>query len=548
MKTTQNEIRVSIMFILGIALFVFILVAFTKIGTNKGGYSIEVVYANAGGLTKGAPVRMSGIKVGNVSDVSIDEVTSKALVEVKINTNIKLYEHYDFNLGMGGIVGDRFVDIKPTEDNKRGEPLKNGDRVDGHSMTDVADLIDNANGFISELRGAAASLNELVSDENIPKSIHSSLNNVDAATARANQMMAALSMVVIDNKSKIDAITTNLVSISSDASKLSSSLATEMTKGDLTTNLSEAVKNAASLTKRADNIAAQLEMVTTDGKLLTDINSIVKSLNDSTARLAGILANVESGTESLPAITNNMNSIFENDVPTIINSLSKSAEKMNSMMDNLEKASGDLPEITGEIKEVTPEIMENILEISRSLKGAGQSITSIVTTVNNVKNLPPVRIDPDINIQATTGENGNRSDINFDLHYGSNGIFRAGVADFTNASKFNAQIGTGIGNGMLFRYGIVESSFGGGVDWLTLNERLKLSTELYIPSRFDANVTADFLIPQIGSHVWLTGGWYNVFSGNSSIGVGFKYHPTAQTNKKNKENKGEEKDETEIKR
>ena len=541
----SNEVKVGIMFILGIALFIFILSSFTKFGGQRGGYEIEILFTDAGGLTVGTDVRLSGVKIGNVSYIGIDSSSSKALVRVKVFKDVALYDNYAFNLGMGGIIGEKFVDIKPND--PAGNKVKAGDTVNGASLADINKLIGSATDLVEQLNEATKTINDVLGDEETVAQFKGILTNLNTTTLKAGELTAILTKIATDNHKKVNVIADNLMVISTDAKKISHSLA-KVTEGDFATNISLALRNVASLTQRADNIAAQLEVLGQDGKMVEDLNKMIDNLNSSTYRLANILANVESGTENLPEISDNLNTTLKG-LPAIIDSLNRNLTKFDTITDNFEKSSADLPAITGEIKKATPELIENVLDISRSLKGVGDSVETIAATVTDLNgNLPSIKIDPDISLQvAPSGKNNSRSDLNFNLYYGDDNMFRGGVADLSDKSKFNAQLGKRVSDSSFVRYGIIESSFGAGFDQMLFNNNMRFSVDAFVPSSgFDTNLLLDYRVPSIGhsNNFWLSGGWYNMLSGNSYVGVGVRYFPNSTTKKpkEDKQKEGDKKD------
>ena len=540
----SNEIKVGIMCILGIALFIFILSSFTKFGEQHNGYEVEIIFMDAGGLSVGADARLSGVKIGSVSYIGIDNTSGKAVAKIKVFNNVALYDNYSFSLGMGGIIGEKFIDIKPNA--PAGNRVKAGDTINGISLTDINKLLTSATDLVDELSLTAKTLTTVLGDEETVAKFKSIMTNLNTTTLKAGELTTILAQIAADNHKKVNVIADNLMAISTDAKTIAKNLA-QVSESDITENITLSVRNIASLTQRADNIVAQLEVLGQDGKLSEDLNKMIDSLNTSTYRLASILANIETGTADLPEISGNLNATIKN-LPTIIESLNKNLAKFDNITDNFEKSSADIPAITGEIKKATPEIIENVLDISRSLKGVGDSVEVIATTVTELNgNMPAIRIDPDISLQiAPSGPNSSRSDLNFNLYYGKDNLFRGGVADLSDKSKFNAQLGKQLSDSTQVRYGIIESSFGAGFDKMFLNNNLRLSVDAFVPSSgFDTNLLLDYKLPSSGSqdkHFWLSGGWYNMLSGNGYVGVGLRYYPHSQSKPKN-EKKDEKKEE-----
>jgi phospholipid/cholesterol/gamma-HCH transport system substrate-binding protein len=82
----SKQVKVGIFVILGIALMTAIVFA---IGENQQTWSRKVTYkadfADAAGLKPGAPVRMGGVDIGNVSGVGHGDDPRDPLVHVKMS-------------------------------------------------------------------------------------------------------------------------------------------------------------------------------------------------------------------------------------------------------------------------------------------------------------------------------------------------------------------------------------------------------------------------------------------------------------------------------
>lgn len=77
------------------------------------GYKISAAFLKVGGLTNGSDVRLNGIKIGTVSDLSLDSETFDAVVTMSIRPDVKLPVDSIASIGSSGIIGGKFVAIKP---------------------------------------------------------------------------------------------------------------------------------------------------------------------------------------------------------------------------------------------------------------------------------------------------------------------------------------------------------------------------------------------------------------------------------------------------
>src|SRR6185312_2580697 len=70
-------------------------------------------FSNAGGLKNGGDVRISGIKVGSITNETLDPKTFQAVVQMSIDPSIKLSTDSVAQITSSGLLGDNFISIEP---------------------------------------------------------------------------------------------------------------------------------------------------------------------------------------------------------------------------------------------------------------------------------------------------------------------------------------------------------------------------------------------------------------------------------------------------
>ena len=76
-------------------------------------YEVSAAFLKVGGLTDGSDVRLNGVKIGTVSDLTLDYETYDAVVKMSIRSDIKLPVDSVASIGSSGIIGGKFVAIRP---------------------------------------------------------------------------------------------------------------------------------------------------------------------------------------------------------------------------------------------------------------------------------------------------------------------------------------------------------------------------------------------------------------------------------------------------
>ena len=130
--------------------------------TNK--IILKAYFDNAGGLREGAPVRLSGVDIGNVKTVRI--VSGKPLTPVEVT--MKVNTRYAFSLrkdsvallSTAGVLGETFVDIDSSL--AKGPLVVDGDTLAMRSQPDIQDVVRQSQGTLQNLDALVKRLDRIV--------------------------------------------------------------------------------------------------------------------------------------------------------------------------------------------------------------------------------------------------------------------------------------------------------------------------------------------------------------------------------------------------
>jgi len=108
---------------------------------------------HAGGLREGAPVRLAGVDIGNVTTVRIVDGKPLTPVEIMMKVNTK----YAFNLrkdsvtvlSTAGILGETYVDIDSTR--AKGPEAVDGDTLEARDQPDIQDVVRASQGTLQNM-------------------------------------------------------------------------------------------------------------------------------------------------------------------------------------------------------------------------------------------------------------------------------------------------------------------------------------------------------------------------------------------------------------
>jgi phospholipid/cholesterol/gamma-HCH transport system substrate-binding protein len=80
---------------------------------GSGAYPLFARFTSVSGLKVGSPVEMLGIQVGRVSAFTMDQKDQVAVVELRIENGVDIYDDAVASVKSNGLLGDRYVKIDP---------------------------------------------------------------------------------------------------------------------------------------------------------------------------------------------------------------------------------------------------------------------------------------------------------------------------------------------------------------------------------------------------------------------------------------------------
>ena len=83
------------------------------IGTASGGYTINAVFGSVDGVSVGTDVRVSGIKVGSVTEQKLDPETFQATLVLGLAPEVRLPEDTSAKITSEGILGGNYISLDP---------------------------------------------------------------------------------------------------------------------------------------------------------------------------------------------------------------------------------------------------------------------------------------------------------------------------------------------------------------------------------------------------------------------------------------------------
>jgi phospholipid/cholesterol/gamma-HCH transport system substrate-binding protein len=202
-KDTGYKIKLGMFISLGIALFIIgIYFIGEKQQLFRGTFHLSGVFKDVSGLQAGNNVRLSGINVGTVENISIVSDTS-IRVEILIDESIRKFIKKDAvaSIGSEGLMGNKLLIINPGTGGKM--EIENNDIVKTIQPIDMDDIlislktsIDNTSNITSNLskitgtiQSGKGTIGKLLMDQSLAQNFDSSIVNLKHGSEGLRNLM-----------------------------------------------------------------------------------------------------------------------------------------------------------------------------------------------------------------------------------------------------------------------------------------------------------------------------------------------------------------------
>lgn len=140
MQRYSKESVVGIFVLIGLACIGYMTVKLGDIGLFEDDtYTLVARFSKVTGLKAGSTVNMLGLEIGRVGKMHMDQDKQMAVVELRIQKGVRVYEDAIASIKTEGLIGDRYVSI---DAGGGGAELKPGDTItETEAPTDIMDMV-----------------------------------------------------------------------------------------------------------------------------------------------------------------------------------------------------------------------------------------------------------------------------------------------------------------------------------------------------------------------------------------------------------------------
>jgi ABC-type transporter Mla subunit MlaD len=317
MSANRLEIKVGmfVIVVLGLAAVMTLKFSETGLGLTKT-VPLKLKSSSAGTVIANAPIQLSGVKIGVVDKVTLNDDGRGVVIHVNIFEEhwYALDSNTQFRINVTGLMGDEYVAAVPGKD--KGEKLKPGATMPCKAPFDLMTVASDAQQLIRRVDDSMITLTNAINRLSQTVLSTETLTNLTAAIAEFRMTSESIHAFA-------DNLTTNIApNVDLTVQKFHDAVSRVDTMlANNTNTLQVSLNNFAQFTERLDASAGQLEsLIATNApmvsRVFTNLTAISASLKLSTAHLQATIAtnrtNIDVIIKDVAAVTANLKNFTQN--------------------------------------------------------------------------------------------------------------------------------------------------------------------------------------------------------------------------------------------
>jgi len=331
----SKEARVGLFFVISIVLFGLMLEIGNRWKVFDSGIPYRVYLTSSTGLKVGDAVKLAGVDVGTISNISVLE--DKVQVDFEVNPGTKVKRDTVAGIRMSSMLGGQFLGL--SFGTAASPDLPAGSTVKSAESVGIDVIMDNVVALTRDSRQLVHDLNRnqnevmgkisVMLDEN-RASIKDSITGLASITGKIDRGNGSLAMLLNDNSlyNNVNSLAGSLKEVSGKLERGEGTLGKLIQRDELYDNGVAAIKNMNSSMKNIDEITRRINKGEgTVGKLVND-PKLFDDLKETMANLKEITRKINEGQGTIGKLVND-DKLYRDAIST----LKKTEKAMEGLQD-----------------------------------------------------------------------------------------------------------------------------------------------------------------------------------------------------------------------
>lgn len=266
--------------------------------------TLRAYFDNASGLRKGAPVRLSGVDIGNVKDIQIVPSKEPTPVEVVMTVSAKHQEGLRKDslaeLATAGVLGETYIDINSSQ--AKGAEVQDGDTLPAHFVPGIDDVVRASQSTLQNLQALEArvdrilafvesgngSVGKLIYDATLYNRLNGVVSQFQGLVSGVTEGKGTLGKLVADDEmyNRINAAVDKVNVLIDDLNAGKGTAGKLLKDPTMYDNLNQTIANAKKLTDDVNAGKGPLGKLVKDEELASKLQNTINKLSEISDQLA----------------------------------------------------------------------------------------------------------------------------------------------------------------------------------------------------------------------------------------------------------------------
>jgi phospholipid/cholesterol/gamma-HCH transport system substrate-binding protein len=288
-----SELKIGVLTI--VALVIAAVLIFALTGTKGFAwqrYTLKTRFNNVAGLAKGSPVRVAGVEVGSVKEVTFAGAQVDVIFDIRDDLRSRITDKSVATLGSVSLLGESAVDITAATS---GTPIPDGGYVPtGKAASSLSDIttqagqgIEELTGLIGDVRKGKGTIGKLVTDEQLYAELNQFVATAGTLTRELQQGRGTLGRLLKDPKAaqSLEASMKNVEEMTRRINAGEGSIGRLMKDDAFAQSLNGATSGLKELTERLNRGEGTAGKLVTDPALFNRLNSVAERFDQLVSKL-----------------------------------------------------------------------------------------------------------------------------------------------------------------------------------------------------------------------------------------------------------------------
>jgi phospholipid/cholesterol/gamma-HCH transport system substrate-binding protein len=469
MKETYNAAKVGLLVLVVLAASIAVYRFVDEGAQGDEGYRVYAIFDDVQGLVEKSRVLIAGIPVGVIEKISLQG--ERARVDLRIDGKVKLYKNGTVTQKSASLLGEMLLVIKPG--GPPAPPLKSGEQIAAESKGSGTDEIMKTVGEIAEsVKSVTTQLERAFGTDTAGQQMSESLKNLNEAIEAVNRTIQANEAVVSntlanveditdDARPKIERILTHIEGISSELDRALGANADGLNKG----------------LSRVDDTVAAIQRASHD---LEGSMKDIKQITERTARGEGTIGRLTQDEKLI------------NEVEGVVEGISDVVGPI-SRLQTIVRLRSEYNFLANTFKNYVGLRLQPREDRYYSFELINDPRGRTSFTQRQVRTSPPREGEPE--------------------------FYQETVAETRDAFRFTLQFAKRI-HFATFRFGILESTGGLGLDLHLLNDHLEINSDAFAIGEQQYARLRVSLAYEVLQRMWIVGGVDDVLNDSRDFFLG----------------------------